>query len=346
MIFNNVVIDSFAYQDPETFLSSDDVERRLAPVYERLKLPFGRLELQTSIKSRGIWKPATPPSSIATQAAVKALEKSRIKKEQIDLLIHTSVCRDFLEPSTASVTHNNLGLKPECMSFDLSNACLGFLNGMLMAANMIELGTIKSALIVSGENSGPLLEETFKRLNNDQTLTRKSIKKYIANLTIGSAGVAFVMSSKDLSPAGHELLGGTSLSDTSTVKLCQGSGTTEGLMMETESEELLHAGVSLAKRTWEKMQKTLGLSEQDFSQYICHQVGIAHRNLMYETLGLDKEKDHTTFDQYGNTGSAAVPLTLIKAAEANKLADGATIGLLGIGSGLHSVMMGIKWNQN
>lgn len=344
MIFNNVVIESFAYQDPETFLSSDVVEKRLSPVYERLKLPFGRLELQTSIKSRGIWKPGTAPSSIATQAAIKALEKSKLNKEDIDLLIHTSVCRDFLEPSTASVTHNNLGLKPECMSFDLSNACLGFINGMLMAANMIELGTIKTALIVTGENAGPLLEETINRLNNDTGLTRKTIKKYIANLTIGSAGVAFIMTHKSIAPQGHDVIGGTSLSDTSTVKLCQGSGNTEGLMMETESEELLHAGVALAKKTWAKTQNVLGLKTKDFSNFICHQVGVAHRNLMFDTLGLDLAKDHTTFDQYGNTGSAAVPLTLIKAYENNKIKSNTNVALLGIGSGLHSVMMGIKWN--
>jgi len=343
MKFTNVVIDSFAYQDPETFLSSEEVERRLAPVYERLKLPFGRLELQTSIKNRGIWKNGTNPSSIATQAAVKVLEKSNIQKKDIDLLIHASVCRDFLEPSTASVTHNNLGLKPECMSFDLSNACLGFLNAMLIASNMIESGTINTALIVSGENSAPLLEETFTRLNNDKTLTRKTIKKYIANLTIGSAGVAYILTNKDLSPDGHEILGGTSLSDTSTVKLCQGAGTTNGLMMETESEELLHAGVELAKNTWIKTMELLNLGEKDFSNFICHQVGIAHRDLMFKTLELDIKKDHTTFDQYGNTGSAAVPLTLIKAFEAKKIQPNSNVALLGIGSGLHSVMMGIKW---
>lgn len=343
MRFSNIVIESFAYQDPETFLSSEDIETRLAPVYERLKLPFGRLELQTSIKNRGIWKVGTAPSYIATQAAIKTLEKSKIKKSDIDLLIHTSVCRDFLEPSTASVIHNNLGLNPNCMSFDLSNACLGFLNGLLTASNMIESGAIKTALIVSGENSAPLLEETFMRLNNDKTLTRKSIKKYIANLTIGSAGVAFLLTHKCIAPYGHEILGGTSLSDTSTVKLCQGSGTSNGLMMETESEQLLHAGVALAKQTWINSKNILNLKQSDFSNFICHQVGVAHRDLMFKTLGLDLEKDFTTFDQYGNTGSAAVPLTLVKAYEANKIKPNTNIALLGIGSGLHSVMMGIRW---
>jgi 3-oxoacyl-[acyl-carrier-protein] synthase III len=336
MIYENIVIDSFAYHDPETFLSSDDFEKKLTPVYDRLKLPAGRLELQTSIKSRGLWSPGTKPSSIATGAAIKALEKSKLTNSDIDLLIHTGVCRDFLEPSTASVIHNNLNLKSECMSFDVSNACLGFLSGITIASDMIERGTIKSALIVTGENSGP-------KLKSDMSLTRKSIKKYIANLTIGSAGVAFVITHKDISPNGAKILGGTSLSDTKASALCQGDGNTNGLMMETESEELLHAGVKLAQKTWTKTKDILKLNNDDFKHIICHQVGIAHRNLMFKKLELDLKTDHTTFDKYGNTGSAALPLTLIKASEERKFQKGDKIALLGIGSGLHSIMLGVEW---
>jgi 3-oxoacyl-[acyl-carrier-protein] synthase III len=343
MKYTKSVIESFAYHDPETFLSSDELEKRLSPIYDRLKLPYGRLELQTSIKSRGFWPVGTKPSSISTGAAVKALEKSQFKNTDIDLLIHSSVCRDFLEPSTASTIHNLLQLKPECISFDLSNACLGFVNAISVACEMIENGAIKTALIVSGENSGPLLEETITKLNSDELITRKSIKKYIANLTIGSSGVAFILSHHDLCPDGHKILGGYSLSDSSASTLCQGSGDSTSLMMETESEALLHAGIELAKKTWTRTQAELNLSEKDFSHLICHQVGIAHRNLMYSELELNIDKDHTTFDQYGNTGSAALPLTFIKACESGKIAKGDNIALLGIGSGLHSIMLGLEY---
>jgi 3-oxoacyl-[acyl-carrier-protein] synthase III len=342
MKFNNVVIESFAYQDPEVFITSEEIERRLAPVYTRLKLPQGRLELQTSIQARGMWGVGTPPSLIATQAALKTLEKSQFSKNDIDLVIHSSVCRDFLEPSTASVVHHQLGLRPECMSFDLSNACLGFLSAMMVASDMIDKGSIKTALVVTGENAGPLLEETIQKLNSDQTLTRKSIKKYIANLTIGSAGVAMILTRDNLA-SGHRLLGGASLSDTDAVKLCQGDGNTEGLMMETDSEQLLHAGVALATKTWEMTKSNLGWENESADNVICHQVGIAHRNLMYESLQLNLVKDYSTFEQYGNTGSAALPLTLVKAVEANKVIQNNKVALLGIGSGLHSIMLGVEW---
>ena len=338
MNFNNVVIDSFDYVDPPQFITSDEFEERLSPIYKRLKLPEGRLELQTSIKSRGMWPVGTRPSDIATQAGKKVLLKSKIK--DIDLLIHSSVCRDFLEPSTSSYIHKNLELPSNCISYDLSNACLGFINAMDLAAKQIEVGIIKTALIVTGENSGPLIEETIKKLNADKTLTRKSIKKFIANLTIGSAGVAFLLAHKDISDSKIHIHTTHSKSDTQASNLCQGTGGTDSLMMETSSSELLEAGISLADLTFKEfLQKT---KEKNFDHLISHQVGIAHTTLLYKTLGLDLNKDYSTFSKYGNTGSAAVPLTFCKAMEENLIKEGGSVALLGIGSGLHSIMMELK----
>lgn len=343
MRFNNVVIDSFAYEVPPHYYSSEDIEQKLSPVYKRLKLPEGRLELQTGIKTRGFWKPGTRPSSIALSAAKKVFDKTNIKKQDIDLLIFGSVCRDYLEPSTASAVHYGLELSPHCQSFDVSNACLGVLNGMEMAARMIEAGQIKNALIVSGENGGPLLEETMDFLNTDESLTRKSIKKYIANLTIGSAGVAVLMSHKDVSDSTHRLLGSHSLADTSTNKLCQGSGDTSSLMMETHSEEMLHAGVKLAQENWNYLKQELDWSNESYSKVITHQVGTAHRNLLFEKLNIERSKDFSTFEKLGNTGSAALPITFMMAHEQKFLNPGDKISFLGIGSGLNTMMMGVQW---
>lgn len=331
MKFNNVYIKAISHIDPDTVLSSEQMEKLLAPVYTRLKLPEGRLELQTGIKNRGYFA-ADKPSDISTKAALNLFNEYGINRNDIDLLIHSSVCRDFLEPSTASVVHSNLELKSDCMSFDLSNACLGFLNAMIVAGSQIELGVIKSALIVSGENSKPLIDETIKFLN-ESDLTRKTIKKYIANLTIGSAGVAFVLTNSP-EDAIAKIESFTHDSDTSSVKLCQGDGSTQGLMMETDSEDLLHAGIKLSKQTWEKF---------DFvpNQIVCHQVGSAHRDLLLKSLELTQIKDHISYDQYGNTGSAACPLTM--SLNIKNFSKNDNIAMLGIGSGLHSVMVGIKW---
>ncbi|MEI8347187.1 MAG: 3-oxoacyl-ACP synthase III, partial [Pseudomonadota bacterium] len=261
----------------------------------------------------------------------------------IDLLIHASVCRDFLEPSTAAVIHHNLGLRPAAMFFDLSNACLGMMSSFVVASNMIENGSIKHALIVSGENGGPLLLKTIEHLLNEKGLTRKTIKKYLASLTIGSAAVAYTLSHKDYVPDGHRLLGGAALADSSANILCQGGGDTQSLMMETNSEELMKSGVQLAKETWEQAKGELDWANEDIDYIVGHQVGSAHEVLMKQTLELEKCSTFTTYEYLGNTGASALPVTLNLLDEEKGIPKGSNIALLGIGSGLNSIMLGVKW---
>jgi len=340
MKFSNVRLHLMGHAEPPAFLSSQDIESRLAPLYERAKLPEGRLELQSGIKTRGFWPLGTRPSTIASDSARSILDK--FPKEKIDLLIHASVCRDFLEPATAAVVHYNLGLRPECMISDLSNACLGVVSSILMAGQMIESGAIRSALIVSGENGGPLLESTISHLLNDPKMDRKKIKPFMASLTIGSAGVAILLTHKDIGE-GHRILGGSTLTDSSAVTLCQGDGNSQGLMMETDSEALMIAGVKLAKENWTRTKEILGWSNEEVNKIIPHQVGTHHRLSLLQELGLPLDKDFITFDRYGNTGSAALPLTLVKASQDNFFKPNDKIALLGIGSGLTSTMLGMEW---
>jgi 3-oxoacyl-[acyl-carrier-protein] synthase III len=340
MRFTSLRLHSWGYVEPEHFLTSEQIEEELSELYERAKLPAGRLELQTGIKRRGFWRKGTRPSSIASAAAEKILQK--FPRERVDLLLHASVCRDFLEPATAAQVHRNLKLSPHCMISDLSNACLGVLSSILMAGQMIERGVIKAALIVSGENSGPLLEETIQHLKTDPKMDRKRIKPFIASLTIGSAGIAFLLTHESLAPDAPRVLGGSSLTDSSAVELCQGDGSLSGLMMETDSEALLLAGVKLARENWEKCRKVIGWSNQDVNKIIPHQVGTAHRHAMLTQLGLPLDRDFQTFELFGNSGSAALPLTFMKAHEAKFFNPKDKVAFLGIGSGLTSTMLGIE----
>ena len=343
MKFKNVVIESFGYDLAGTTVLSSEIETRLAPLYAKLKLPEGRLELMTGISERRMWAPGTRPSDLSTNAAKKCIAKSQIPASDIDLLIHASVCRDFLEPATASVVHANLGLSRNAMIFDLSNACLGVINAIVVAGNMIESGQIKTALIVSGENGGPLLENTVDELLNNPIIDRKSIKKYIANLTIGSAATAIIITHKSLSPDSPSVLGGAVETDSSANHLCRGDGNTHSLVMETDSEELLKYGVALGQSTWQKAKLELGWVNSTVDFVLTHQVGTAHEKLSLESLELNKIKTFRTYPFLGNTGSSALPITLMMASEQGLIDKGDHIALLGIGSGLSSIMLGVKW---
>lgn len=341
MKFASTCIESLAVALPEEVWTSAEIEARLRPLYERLKLPEGRLELMTGIRERRMWPAGTRPSDASAAAGRAALAKSNLRPEQVELFIHAAVSRDMLEPATASFAHRKIGLPATAQIFDVSNACLGFLNSLTLAAGLIESGQIRCALIAAGENGRPLVEQTLRTLV-EKPLTRNAIKPFFANLTIGSGAVAAVVCHQSLvrGPA-HRLLGGIARAATQHSELCQGDTYgAESLAMQTDSEQLLLAGVELARETWQEFTAEQGTS---FARFICHQVGSVHRRKLYETLGLDLTRDFSTFETLGNTGSVALPATLSAAIDAGAITVGDRVGLLGIGSGLNCLMLALEW---
>jgi 3-oxoacyl-[acyl-carrier-protein] synthase-3 len=341
MKFEHVCIESLAVAWPEEIWTSAQIEERLRPLYERLKLPAGRLELMTGIRERRMWPAGTRPSDASAAAGKAVLAKSVLRAEQVELFIHAAVSRDMLEPATASFAHRKIGLPGTAQLFDVSNACLGFLNALTVAGGLIESGQVRCAMIVCGENGRPLVEQTLRTLL-ERPLNRNEIKPFFANLTIGSGAVGAIVCHRSLVRGrAHRLLGGVARAATRHSELCQGdTHGAEALAMQTDSEQLLIAGVNLAKETWQEFSTGQG---SEFTRFICHQVGSTHRRKLYETLGLDVAKDFSTFETLGNTGSVALPATLAAAVEAGAVRAGDRVGLLGIGSGLNCLMLALEW---
>lgn len=345
MRFRHACIESIAAVEPDEVWSSAAIEARLRPMYERLRLPEGRLELMSGIRERRMWPAGTRPSDASAAAGRKLLGRSRIPADRLQVLMHSAVCRDMLEPATATFVHHKMGLGGHMQVFDVSNACLGFLNGLVLLGAMIDAGQVRAGIVVSGENGRPLVERTIQHLLL-AGLDRNAIKPFFANLTIGSAAVAAVVCREDELPAGaprHRLLGGAALADTSHSDLCQGDSSGDGLAMETDSEQLLVAGIEVARRTWAQFKAETGWDEATPDRFVCHQVGSAHRRKLYETLNLDLAKDFSSFETLGNTGSAALPATLTRAVEQGAVKPGDKVALLGIGSGINSLMLALEW---
>jgi 3-oxoacyl-[acyl-carrier-protein] synthase-3 len=344
MRFTNVCLESIAVSLPAEVWTSAQIEERLRPLYERLRLPFGRLELMTGIRERRMWPEGTRPSDASAAAGRAVLGASALKRSEIGLFIHAAVSRDMLEPATAAFAHRKIGLDASTQIFDVSNACLGFLNAVVVAAGLIESGQIRAALVAAGENGRPLVDETVRSLLAG-SLDRNAIKPFFANLTIGCGAVAAVVCHRDLVRGRpRRILGGASRSATEHSELCQGdTAGSGGLAMQTDSERLLEAGVALAKETWAEFGAATGWSGDAIDRAICHQVGSAHRRRLFEALGLDLAKDFSTFETLGNMGSASLPATLCAAAEAGAVRDGDRIALMGIGSGLNCLMLALEW---
>lgn len=224
------------------------------------------------------------------------------------------------------------------------------INGITIIANMIELGQLRAGVVVGTELARDLVEGTIDTLLNTPSLTRNDVKLEFASLTIGSGSAAVVLCDRRLSRTGNRLLGGALRADTRSHELCAGGIDAEKHgdarpRMRTDSEALLHAGVDLAAETWIDAKHALNWSNADVDAVFTHQVGRAHQKLLLERLELDPRIEFSTYEFLGNTGATALPTAVARSIEQGELHAGARAALLGIGSGLSAVMLGIEWQQ-
>ncbi len=349
MKYQKVCVESFGYELPETIITSVSLEERLAPIYDKLNLRYGRLEMMTGIRERRFWDDGVTPSQAGIKAAEKAIIRSGVSKEDIGCLLHTSVSRDFLEPATATVVHDSLGLPSTATIFDISNACLGFTNGMVTLANMIELGQVKAGIVVGCESSKPLIDATIDNLLRDPDITKDKLKFAFATLTLGSGAVAAVLTHSSLSCKGHKLLGGVTRAASQHNGLCRIETDTcvtnpsISLDMHTDSTELLKNGAKLVPDTWEGIKQELGWKDSDVDRFFTHQVSAIHSRRLFRTLGLDKAKDFATVEYLGNIGSVALPITMAIGIDQGQLNPGDKVVMMGIGSGIVCLMLGLEW---
>lgn len=350
MRYENVCVEAFTCTLPEEIITTDELEKQLEPLYQRLRLNPGRLELMTGIQERRIWEKGKLPGDQSVRTIKDLLQTTDFDPSKIGALIHASVCRDYQEPATACSVHHRAGLSQEAAIFDISNACLGILSGMSQIANMIELGQIQAGIVVGTESSRTLMETTIKIMNSDPTLDRQKFKKVFASLTIGSGSAAVLLTHRSISRTGNRLLGGIFQANTTQCKLCQSEldvsagGKGDGQLMWTDSETLLHEGVATAKKAFDPFMNELGWMPEQIDAMFCHQVGKAHQSLLMDTLHLDNSRNFITLPYLGNTGSVALPTAAALGIASGFAVPGHRIALLGIGSGINVIMFGIEWN--
>ncbi|MCD4748304.1 MAG: 3-oxoacyl-ACP synthase III [Thermoanaerobaculales bacterium] len=338
MKLENVRILSIAHEDAPTTLTSEQIETRLEPTMSRLGITAGIIRKLTGVEARKVWREDFPPSEGATAAAEKALDAAGIDRSKVGVIVNTSVCRDPVEPATATVVHGNLGLSRTCLNFDVSNACLAFINGMQTVSNMIESGFVDYGIVVNSENTRHALEKTIERLLSPLT-TWQVFRDNFATLTLGCGAAAMVLGRSNGEPGEHRFLGGVTMAATQYSRLCLGTAES----MVTNTKKLFHHGLEVAVGTWEKAKDALGWTSSDLDHFILHQVGKAHTETFARLLGLDLAKIFRLYPQHGNIGPASVPIVLSKLYEAGKLKPGDRIALMGIGSGINCSMAEIVW---
>ncbi|MGC9346829.1 MAG: 3-oxoacyl-ACP synthase III [Anaerolineae bacterium] len=338
MLFKNVCIEGMGYVIPNRVVKTSWFEEQLTPVYRALGAPKGFIERLTGIGEHRWWDDDVWVSDGSAMAAERALVKAGVDRSDVECLINTSVCRDYIEPATASIVHHKLGLPNTAPSFDIVNACLGFLNGMLVVANMIELGQIETGIVVAAEapKEGQLAT-IDKMLSNPPT--KEALRDNLASFTLGAASVAMVLRHRSKSKTGKRLLGGETYSNTDHCQLCVAQRT----WMRTKSTRLLEEGTKVVTEAWGRFKEKMKWTNDMVDRLFTHQVSEPQRQVALQALNLSPAIDFPTLHWLGNTAAVAAPISMAIGLDEGFVREGDRVILFGVGSGINSIVLGIQW---
>lgn len=330
---NTAVLSVCAVEAP-IVVTSSQFDEQLRETYERTGMRAGMIQALAGVHERRWWPSDVTFTDAAAMVGAKALAEAGITPSQVGVMINTSVTRTHLEPSAAVAVHHQLELPRNCLNFDLTNACLAFVNGIQLAGTMIDAGQADYALLVDAEDIAGLQQKTIERLAAP-TATADDVRANFATLTLGNGAVAMVLGRADLHPEGHRVVGGVSRAGSEHHELCIGDLS----LMRTDSRRLFEAGIDLALETWRDSPSDFDWSGADW--FVAHQTSLAHIQALATGMGKDISRYPVTLPRFGNIGPAAVPFTL--AMHLDKLQAGDQVLLMGIGSGLNVSLAEISW---
>jgi 3-oxoacyl-[acyl-carrier-protein] synthase-3 len=347
MRYRKTHVEALGYELAPVVVTSGEMEQRLLPLYEALHIAPGQIEALTGIVERRYWEEGVPVSRGALKAARNALAQSAVRADQLEMVVYAGVCRENFEPATAFAVASGLGVGAACEIYDVSNACLGVLNGIADIASRIELGQVRAGLVVSCETAREINEIAIERMLREKDMAL--FTKTLATLTGGSGAAAVLLTDGSFTSAPRRRLrAGITRSAPEHHGLCTWGLRETGphqlqQVMQTDSVAVLKHGVALGKLTWKAFLEEAGWTAEAVDRVICHQVGASHRDQILATLGVPAEKDFSTYKFLGNIGTVSLPLTAALAEEREFLKPGDAVSLLGIGSGLTCMMLGVDW---
>ena len=350
MRYKKVFINSIGYELAPHVVTTEEIEEKLKPFYDSVGFVPGQLVTLTGIMERRYWDKDHTLARGSARAGDKAIKLAGISPDDIEALVFCGVGRDGFEPATACAVADSLKISPTAHVYDVSNACLGVITGMVQVANEIELGNIKAGLVVSCETARQIVESTIDEINEAKSV--EFYKKTIATMTGGSGAAAVLLTDGSFNEdktSLHRIDGSVVRQANRFHKLCRwtfeehGMPVNSKITMRTDARAVLEHGLDLAGKTFMQLRKELDIPENKPDKIICHQVGSTHQKMFLNAINMDEKKDFSTFPFLGNMGTVSLPMTAAIADERGFLNKGDYVGFLGIGSGLNCLMMGVKW---
>lgn len=330
-------IRGLAYHLPGRQVASDFIEETFS-LDERFGVRRGTLARTTGVRTRHLADADAVPSDLAFAAAQDALARANVDPDQVDVIVYAAVYRDFAEPATAHVLQSRLGAR-NAFVFDVSNACLSMINGILLVDSLIAAGRCRVGLVCGGELASEVLRATFDALRD---VGRDGLAALYPALTCGDAGAAVVLEARSREEPTRGFHAFEFLSAGQHAELCV-LPRLSGEAMRTDGPALLEVGARLGREALDRVLERSGWSKASVDLVIPHQISVPATRAIFGDIGIPLERCHLVIDRFGNTAATTVPLALAHAVETGRLKPGMRVVLAGLGSGVSVGFASLVW---
>jgi len=316
---------------PRNIVSSEELMRDAKS--DSMGVRFDFLERSTGIKERRFSNTSETYAMLAFEASVRAMQDAGIDAEDIDAVIYCGIDADYPEPSTAHEIQRMLGAH-NAACLDISNACLGLLNGLSIADLYITSGSAENILICTGEKPSEVSFDVIKQLRSNRT--KENFRRLMGAFTVGDAGGAFLMTKSGGGPTLQLMRFKTNsmLSDLCYAKRHDGYIEFE-MNMETISRAMINEHSALIDDTY----SGLGWAPDEVDALFCHQVGARPHRKMTEMAQVPLFKAPITYDYFGNLTSATFAVNY----DSHRPQKNEKILFLGAGSGCSICQIGLDY---
>ena len=298
--------------------------------------PIFDLEFLTGVKDRR-WRSEMQDSyTMAMSAAKDCLDKSQYQAEDLDVIICTSISHFkgelnlWMKPDMSKFLKKSLGLRPDAMSFSITNACAGMLTGVHILNNMIKTGAVKTGMIVSGECITPIAETAVKEI-------KEPVDPQFASLTVGDSGVALIMDRAQDENEGIDFVDFLTIANFADLCLAMPSIENPGLAMYAQAVEIHQEVILRLPKIIQFMMNKHHFTGRDYDYVIPHQTSTRaiqtalelctkHLQVLPEAL--------ISIDKYGNTSSTSHFVVLHDHLESKSLKQHSKILFLAMASGI------------
>ena len=301
---------------PERRVSNADLVAELAA--KGIESSDSWITERTGIAARHFVDANTHASTLAVQAAQRALQSAGVAAADVDLIVVATSTPDMVFPSTACIVQHALGANGGA-AFDVQAVCSGFVYAVSIAQAMLCAGSARRALVIGAE--------VFSRILDFSDRTTCVLFGDGAGAVLLEAGPKPGILATDLHADGRHV---DILCTPGTVAGGQVVGSP---LLRMDGQAVFKLAVGVLEQSARAVLQQAGLGTQDVDWFIPHQANIRIMQSTARKLQLPLDKVVVTVDQHGNTSAASIPLALDTAMRDGRIQPGQHVLLEGVGGG-------------